>query len=166
MPLGELAVMIADLSRMNREWRRTGGYMSPSKERKELKGAEKARRELDEMKRNGPGEEAAGKLHSKKELIKNLASKIRELRADGHSYESILSGLAKGGIAIKESTLKKYLNEALKPRRKKAGNAKAPAEFSPSASKAVVPPLLQPKKTTHSLTRSDGSFAVLPDEEV
>jgi len=141
--------------------------MSPNKGRKELKATEKARLILEELKRNGPGEVAEEKLHSKRELIRNLVADIRELRAEGHSYESIVNGLAKGGIAIKESTLKTYLNAALRPRRKKARTVKASkAEVSAQALKAIVSPLLQPNKPIQPTNRSDGSFAVLPDEAV
>ena len=149
------------------EDRETGENMSPNKERKELKAAEKARLILEELKRVGPGEAAEEKLHSKKELIRNLAADIHELRAAGHSYESILKALANGGITLRESTLKKYLNEARKPRRKTEGKAKKPTAgvLSP-ASKAGVRPLLQHNKPIQPPIRSAGSFAVLPDEEV
>ena len=159
--------MIDDMGGMVSGGRKTGGDMSPNKGRKELKATEKARLILEELKRNGPGELAEEKLHSKKELIRNLAANIRELRAEGHSYESIMNGLAKGGITIKESTLKKYLNAARKPRRKKARNVIASkAEVSAPTLKVIVPPLLQPDKPIHPTNRSDGSFAVLPDEAV
>lgn len=141
--------------------------MSLNRGRKELKATEKARVILEELKRNGPGEMEEEKRHSKKELIRNLAANIRELRAEGHSYESIMNGLAKGGITIKESTLKTYLNAAMKPRRKKARTVKtSKVEVSTKALKAIVPPLLQPNKPVHPTNRSDGSFAVLPDEAV
>ena len=46
---------------------------------------------------------------TKKAIIKELAEDIRELRAAGHSFASILEIIAAGGVELKESTLKKYL---------------------------------------------------------
>ena len=51
---------------------------------------------------------AKAPARTKKAIIEELAEDIRELRAAGHSFASILEIIAADGVELKESTLKRY----------------------------------------------------------
>ena len=72
---------------------------------------------------------------TKKAIIEELAEDIRELRAAGHSFASILEIIAAGGVELKESTLKKYLIDcAPKKRQKRKVKKDAPVTSSEASS--------------------------------
>ena len=143
---------------------------------------DKIRSDLAKMKEKPPSHG-----RSKKKLIMELASDIRELRADGHSFESILETIEKGGLTLKESTLKKYLSDAQKtvspappasgaqdtaPKRQRKRKAPSSADSSSGADGSgathseparLTPGALQSKKTSTKPT-SDGSFTILEDK--
>lgn len=107
---------------------------------------------------------------TKKEIIEELADDIRALRKQGFSFAAILEVIKSNGESMTESTLKQYLKGARKPKKAKKPGRPSSAKASSAPQGKQSHPAPRPAQAERTplkpVTRTDGSFNILSDDDI